>query len=238
MKKLLSLCLATVLAAPALLAADFEGKVTMKITGPKETPPSMLFTIKGTAMRIDMTAPSQAGRVAMINDSAKSEMTILMLDQQMFMKQPIVKGAGSAAGAAGAAAEATVEKTSTTEKILGYECTKYIAKSKNTVTELWVTDQLGAFMGLGGGNPVGGGRGRGKAPESQAWEKALAGMEVFPLRVVTTDGSKESFRMEVTAIDKSAVPASAFAVPDGFQDLSAMMRGMGMPPGMKMPGSP
>ncbi|MCX6955113.1 MAG: DUF4412 domain-containing protein [Verrucomicrobia bacterium] len=233
MKKLLTLLLVSVLAAPAVVtAADFEGKVTMKLTGPKDTPASMTYSIKGTATRMDMA--SKEGRIAMLTDSTKSEMTILMLDQQMFMTQPIPKATGKAVAAAGAAAEATVEKTSVTEKILGYDCVKYISKSKNTTTEIWVTDQLGSFAGMGGGgNPMGGGRG--KAPEGQAWEKALSGLAVFPLRVVSTDGSKQTFRMEATAIDKTPIPASAFVAPEGFQDLSAMMRGM-MPPGMKMPG--
>jgi len=237
MKKFLSLLLASALAAPAIVsAADFEGKVTMKLTGPKDTPASMTYSIKGTATRMDMTAPGKDGRVAMLTDSTKSEMTILMLDQQMFMTQPIPKATGNNVGAAGNAPEATVEKTSVTEKILGYDCTKYISKSKNTTTEIWVTDQLGSFAGMGGGgNPMAGGRGRGKTTEGQAWEKALSGMAVFPLRVVSTEGGKQTFRMEATAIDKTPIPASAFVPPEGFQDLSAMMRGM-MPPGMKMPG--
>lgn len=236
MKKFLALLLVSLLALPALRAADFEGKVTMKLTGASDKPHEMLYSIKGTNTRVDVAA-GQGGQVAMLMDSTKAEMTILMLDQHMFMTRPIPK-ADPAKSPTGDAAEATVEKTSVTEKILGYDCTKYISKSKNVTTEIWVTEQLGAFAGMGGGNPMGGGRGRGKAPsaEGQAWEKALAGMAVFPLRVVSTTGGKESFRMEATAIDKQSLPASTFTVPEGFQDLSGMMRGMGLPPGMKIPG--
>lgn len=239
MKTLVTLLFAAVLAvSPASAAASFEGQVTLKLTGPRGTPPEMLYSIKGSATRIDLTAPGEAGRVAMLMDSAKPEMTVLMLDQRMFMTQPIPSATATGTGATATSPETTVEKTSVTEKILGYDCVKYISKSKKTTTEIWVTDQLGGFAGLGAGNPMGGGRGRGAAANAtgQAWEKALAGLAVFPLRVVSLEGGKESFRMEATAIDRKNLPASTFVAPEGFQDLSAMMRGMGLPPGMKLPG--
>lgn len=233
MKNLLTLLTSLLVLPSALLAANFEGKVTMKLTGPREMPPEMIYSIKGTATRIDLSA-NQAGRVAMITDSTKSEMTILMLDQKMFMTQPIPKATGNTTAAAGQVPEATVEKTSVTEKILGYDCVKYVSKSKGVTTDLWVTEQLGSFAGLGGGNPMAGGmggRGRGapSAAQSSSWEKALSGMNAFPLRVVSSEGGKETFRLEATAVEKTSLPASAFVAPEGFQDLSAMMRGMGMP---------
>jgi hypothetical protein len=64
----------------------------------------------------------------------------------------------------------------------------------------------------------------------------LAGKGVFPLRVVTTTGGKETYRMEATAVEKTALPASTFAAPADFKNLSDMMRGMGMPGGI--PGMP
>ncbi len=233
MKKLLPLLLACVFTLPAaLVAANFEGKVTMKLTGPRDTPPEMIYSIKAAKTRIDLTASGKGGeRVAMLIDSTQPEMTILMLDQKMFMTQTIPK----AAAGAGASDSATViEKTTVTEKILGYDCVKYLAKSKDSTAEIWATDQLGSFPGLGGGNPMGGGRG---AKAGQPWESALTGLNAFPLRVVTSDGGKNAFRMEATAVEKKSLPDSTFVAPDGFQDLSAMLRGMGLPPGMKIPGT-
>jgi hypothetical protein len=242
MKKIIPLLYAAFLAAvPSLFAADFEGKVTMKLSGARELPPSLTYSIKGTATRIDLTAPGEAGRVAMLTDSTKQEMVILMLDQKMFMTQPIPKVSGASVAAAGSLPESTLEKTAVTEKILGYDCVKYTSKSKSGTTELWVTEQLGSFSGLGGGNPLTGGLsgGRGSASanaSASAWEKALAGLNAFPLRVVSTEGGKESFRMEATAVDRQTIPSAAFVAPTDFQDLSAMMRGMALPPGMKLPG--
>lgn len=242
MKNYLSLLLASVLAAPALLsAADFEGTVTMKLSSARQSP-DMTYSIKGTATRVDVTA-GQSGRAAMLLDSTKSEMTMVMLDRKMFMTIPLSKPSASADGAgtgATGAPASTIEKTSVTEKILGYDCVKYTAKYKDTVSELWITDQLGSFGGLGGGNPMSGmGRGRGASAGggvSEGWESALTGMKnAFPLRVISTTGGKESFRMAATAVEKKSLPDSTFTVPEGFQDLSAMMRG-GIPGGARPPG--
>jgi hypothetical protein len=238
MKKLLPLFAATVLVAPAF-AASFEGKVTMKMTGPKNAPPTMTFSLKEGFTRIDMTG-GDGRNAGIIFDAAKQEMTILMLDQKMYMTQAMPKppASGAGVGAEGAAGTGTaVDVTTTKEKILGYDCVKYVTQSKDGTTEIWVTDQLGPFLGFGGG-PMGGGRRGpgGAAPAPQGWEDALSGKNVFPLRVVTTAGGKETFRLEATAIDKSSLPATLFYAPTDFRNLSDLMRGMGMPGGI--PGMP
>ena len=94
-------------------------------------------------------------------------------------------------------------------------------------------------------NPMG----RGRGPEPKAWERALEGKELFPLRVVAHEkggsaraekgkssdkakskgkASGDTFRMDVTAIDKTSLPDSMFTPPPGYQkfDMGAMMRGM------------
>lgn len=240
MKKLLPLLLLAAL-APAALAASFEGKVTMKMTGPKNAPPAMTFSLKEGFSRIDMNAEGRNAGV--IFDAAKQEMTILMVDQKMFMTQAMPKQV-AAAGVAEGAAGAAVEVTTTKEKILGYDCVKYVAQAKDGTSEIWVTDQLGAFLGFGS-SPGGGRRGPGGGGMTpQGWEAAITGKGVFPLRVVTTAGGKETFRMEATSVEKVALPDSTFSAPADFKNLSEMMRGMGMPGGipglpggMKLPGS-
>lgn len=237
MKKLLMFWFATVFATTnALHAADFEGVVTLKTSGPRGTPSDMTFSLTKGRSRIDMKT-AEAGTPAMLFDQAKEEITILMPEQKMYLVRPMPKPGETPAGPR---EDATLEKTNETEKILGYECTKYISTSREGTTEAWVTDQLGTFMGLAGGNPMGGPggrRGRGGIPEG--WANALRGKDAFPLRVVTRDASgKESFRMEATSVEKKSLPASTFTPPADFQkfDMDGMMRGMGMPPGMRPPG--
>lgn len=209
------------LAPAALLAASFEGKVSFKMTSGRGKPAEMTQSIKGDKIRMEM--PGQKGMGGMIMDTTKREMTMIMDEQKSYMVMAVPQAAIDAA--ANRNDDVKLEKTGETEKILGHTATKYIMTDKNNaVTELWLAEGLGSFMGFNK-NPMG--KGRGSAPP--AWERALEGKELFPLRVVGKDkGGKENFRMEVTAIDKKSLPDSLFAPPEGYKkfDMGAMMKGM------------
>ena len=82
-----------------------------------------------------------------------------------------------------------------------------------------ITSSLGRFMlpdMSGGMGRRGGGGGQ------PAWAKAFGDRPAFPLKVVSDDGSTS---MEVTSVDRAPVAASLFEIPDGYVDMSAMMRG-------------
>jgi hypothetical protein len=244
MKKIpVLLFLLAVLVPGALSAASFEGKVTMKMTGPKGSPSQMNFSVKEGFTRIDITA--QGASPSIIMDQAKQQIVILMNEQKMYMIQPLPKppeapAAGGSPGQATGGSIPDIQTTTTTEQILGYDCTKLVAtdKDKNTTTEIWVTDQLGTFMGMGpGAGPMGGRRGGAGA---QAWAEALRGKGTFPLRVVTTKDGKETFRMEATSVEKQSLDASLFEAPADYRDVGSMMKGLmpgGMPPGARPPGN-
>ncbi|HVU23161.1 MAG TPA: DUF4412 domain-containing protein [Opitutus sp.] len=227
----LALLAVAALATPAALpAANFEGSVRMKITDPHGAAHEITQHIKDGLVRSDVAMEGRT--MSMIMDTRKQEMTILMPEQHMYMVHGIPgAAAGPAAPKDGPPDDATLEKTGDTEKILGYNCTKYVVKEPmhHTTTELWLTDELGNFMGLGSGpGPMGMGRRAG--PPRAAWEKALAGKDVFPLRVVTHDASgAEKFRLEATEVKRESQPDSLFTPPADFRkfDMGAMMQGMG-----------
>jgi len=241
MKKLNFLFVATALVCPVLaFAASFEGKVAMKMTAAKGTPQPMVFSLKDGMSRVDVT--TEGNTMGVIMDQAKQEMIMLMPQQKMYMVQPIPKPETMAATGKGSST-ATVEKTNVTEKILGYTCVKYLAKDKDTTTEIWITDQLGTFMGInqgGGAGGMGGGRGKAAAKDAaaQAWENEFRGKNAFPLRVVSLTSGKESFRMEATAIDKQSLPDSIFQPPADYQkfEMGGMLKGL-LPGGFKIPGT-
>jgi len=152
-------------------------------------------------------------------------MLMLMPDQQMYMVMPMNQKVEQAMEKAGVDT-ADVEVTGKTESILGYKCNQILVKDKGLVTEMWVAEGLGAFMGLAGGNPMGGGMMGGGKPASAKWEAALKGKGGFPLRVITRDAKgKVSFKMEATKIQPGALPDSQFTAPAGYQKFS--MPGMG-----------
>ena len=223
MKLITRLFLASALLAPvALLGAAFEGKITMKMTPGRGEPQEMSYNIKGDKMRIEI-ATKKGGMGGMIMDGEKKEMIMMMDDQKMYMTMAIPDVAAEAAGKKGE--DVKFEKTNETEKILGYTATKYIATQKDgTKTEMWLAEGLGKFMSASPGNPM---TGRRAAPPE--WERALAGKELFPLRVVGKDkGEKQTFQMDVIAIDKKSLPDSMFTPPASYQkfDMGGMMKGM------------
>ncbi len=228
--------LRSLLAAGCLLtatlasAAGFEGKVTLALSTGKGQTQVLDYSIKSNAVRIDLQAEGQA--FASIMDLEKMEMTLLMPEQQMYMVMPIKDKVEKAMDKA-FENDATIEKTGRTETILGYKCDEYLAKDREAVTEIWVAEGLGSFMGLGsGGNPMGGMMGGGKK-RGTGWEEKFKGKPGFPLRVISRDKkNRETFKMEATKIEPGTLPASLFQAPAGWQkfqmpDMGGLMKGFG-----------
>ncbi len=245
MKKLFpALLLACALVVPAALtAATFEGKVTMQMSsGQKAGAQDMTYSIKDDLVRIDMQIKDKSGKSAggmggMIMDAKKQEMIMLMPQQQMYMVHSLAAPTGQPGAAhegADKVPEYSLDKTGETETILGYKCEKFVMKTDKSSTAMWLTSELGGFMGSGSGGMGGfGGRRGSGSQQAQAWEKALAGKNMFPMRVVgSSPDGKESFRMEVTAVEKQSLPASDFQVPAGWRkfempNMEEMMKSMG-----------
>ncbi len=210
----------------ALSALAFEGRVSLGFSDGKGREQVIDYAMKGALVRLEPKMKEAAG-AAMIMDAAKQEMTILMPEQRMYMTMPM-RGAPAAGPGASEPKNVKVEKTGRTEKILGYDCEEYVMTDRGQTTEMWVTEQLGSFMGLGGGNPMGGMIGGRKAKaEGNAWEQVLKDKKgAFPLRVVGHDAKgKETFRLEAKKIEPGNVPDDLFAPPAGFQKFA--MPGMG-----------
>lgn len=231
------------LAPAALGAASFEGKISLKITAPDGKTQQLNLSVKDTLTRTELPG-GPGGGGALITDAAKRQMTILIPQQHMYMIQTLPAPGSPAPSAPPAqpAAPPTLERTGMTEKILGYDSVKFVVKDRGATTEIWVTDQLGtfSFLGMAGGPPGPGRRGAPRGPSvPQGWEQLLQGKEMFPLRVVSTAADGKVTRVEVTALEKGALPAAEFVPPADYQDMGQMMRGMGlpgMPGGMQPPG--
>lgn len=208
------------LASAAVFAASFEGRVNFTMTSGQGQPQHLSYQMKNGRIRVEM--PGQSAMGGMIIDPARRESTVIMTEQRMYMVTALPDVVAQAAEAK--AGGAKLEKTGRKEKLLGYDAAEYTSTINGVKTILWLAEGLGSFMALGGGNPLLGG-----APAGEDWESALAGKELFPLRVVTKDtGGKETFRMEATAIEKQTLSDALFAPPAGFQklDMGGMMQGL------------
>lgn len=217
------------LAATAVVtAAGFEGKVSLGFKSGREAEQLIDYAMKDGVIRMEPKMAEAAG-TAMILHLAKQEMTVLMPEQSMYLVMPL-KGAKNPAAAKAEVAEAKVEKTGETDVILGYLCEKYLMVENGVTTEMWITEELGPFGGLGG-NPMAGMMGGGgpgaKAGGGQGWEQALKGRQgAFPLRVVSRDAKgRETFRLETRKIEPGTLPDSLFKAPAGYQKMNLPMMG-------------
>lgn len=216
----ITLC-ALLLAVSNLTAKTFEGTVHMKISAGKEGTHQLSYSIKGTKLRTEIQAGNNVSATA-IMDTTKDEIIMLMPGQPMYMtmslKGTVAKATGNDMN------DTTLENTGITETILGYTCTKYIARNKEGDMEIWATTELGTFMGLG--NNMGGMMGAAKNKAS--WEQTLTGKDFFPLRVKNAPGNRNQFTLEATSIEKKSLPDSLFLPPEGYQkfDMGGMMQGL------------
>jgi len=223
------------LAAAAPLAAQFEGTVHMKMSGNSANADGMTMrvAIKGDQQVTIMTLPATAGPMAgqevrAIMDPKAQTVTTLM---------PMPAGMGAMAGMPDAKgmkmivdlskvrgdaanSKADIKKLGTTQKIAGLSCDDYqITDENGKSVKACITSSLGRFVLAdmsGGMGRRGGGGGQ------PAWAKAFGDRPAFPLKVWSDDGNTN---MEVTSVDRAPVPASLFEIPDGYVDMSAMMRG-------------
>jgi hypothetical protein len=235
MKLITSIVTACALMMPCARAAEtFEGTVSMSITAPnmKNGPQTINMSLKDGNMRTDME--TSRGTMSAIFDMKARQVLILMPQQRMYMVQNMPQPGTGQAPARMGTPPGNLQNTGVKETILGYECTKYtVTGADGSTTDIWVTDQLGTFVGLFHGGPGG----RSQPPPE--WESALKGGGFFPMRVVS-NSSKGTFKLEVTAVNKTSLPDSLFAPPEGWQkfDLGSIMGGAmrggfpgGPPPG-------
>lgn len=222
------------------LTAQFEGTVNMKIpamaaTGDGDV--TMKIVIKGDKQVSIMQLPASAGPMAgmevrTILDAKANTATVLM---PLPPGMAAMGGMGNAkgiksvtdlsditidAGAGGGKSE--TKKLGTKQKIAGFECDDYeITQPSAAPMRACISHAMGRFVFPQTGGGIGG-----RAGSPPGWATAFGKDPGFPLKVWNSDGR---VAMEITSIDKGPVPASVFEIPDGYTDMSGMMRGRGRP---------
>ena len=240
MRRIVALTLLSFAAAsPAPLAAQFEGTVTMKMSAAGAGAAgdmTMKVAIKNGMSATVMSMPSgpMAGmEMRSINDG-KTVTSLIPMPPGMAAQMPgmanakgmkmVVDLTKMPSGTSGTPEKVDVKKLGTTETIIGISCDDYeITSASGTTTRACMATGLGRFIMPQSGGGMGR---RGGGQSAPSWATAFGNQPVFPLKVWTTDGK---VAMEVTAIDKSPVPASMFEIPDGYIDMAAMMGGMRPP---------
>ena len=216
--------LSLVVAIP--LSAQFEGTVVMNVPSSKDVT-EMTYYLKGEqlAAAIPMTSGRMAGQtMRMIWDLPGHKMTMLV-PMAMGNAKGIKSVIDMNTETTGKENSIEIKPLGTSQTIAGYKCADYqIVENGKSTERLCVTNELGFFAYAAAG-------GMGRAASAPAWVKAFGNKPMFPLKVTNAEGKVV---MEAKSVSRGPVSNDAFAIPDGYMDMS----GMGNMMGGRGPGKP
>ncbi len=183
--------------------SSFEGKVTMKVQSEGNSN-TMNYLIKGNKMRMEFSGMGHTG--VMIMDVANKKADMLMPEQKMYMEINMNDFKDLAKDQA---KDVDFKKTDETKTINGYDCVKWVYKSKDAHGDMWMTKDLGSFMMFN--SPMG-------HSEQPEWMKTIQNEGYFPMLVTIYDNdNKTTSQMEVTSVEKKSLDASLFTVPSDYK---------------------
>ena len=188
-----------------LAQSPFEGKVKFKAYDGTESE-TMNYMVKGDKFRID-SPDGGMGQGYMLYDASTNIMTLVMVDQQMYMEMP-VDAAGDMINQEGD--NVYFNNTGETQMINGYMCEKFEFVDEEGTGIAWMTQELGSFMFFG--DPDG-------TQNSQSnWQQEIMAEGYFPMLVQQENSSGELEPVfEIEEILAMPLGDDLFAIPAGFQ---------------------
>jgi len=185
----------------------FEGTATIKVTHERIGTHVLDYSVKASRLRTEIQV-SEAARAVTIVDVLNDEVVVLLPGQPLYVAMSLENSAQFALGHD--IENVAIEPTRSRKKILGYRCTRYLVRHKNDAFEVWATDQLGSFMGLGlGAQP--------DAKFNPPWMATLMGKGFFPLRVQSLPGSENTLTVETLAVKRDVLSDTLFVTPEGYR---------------------
>ncbi len=227
-----------VLVSPAAMAAQsFEGTVTYTMNPTSGKPGQLVYHVKGTRVRADVTGATGGppGGMYMLMDATAGTMMSVMPAQKVYMTMDLKAMARQMKPDGGREKRGKITKTGKSETIAGHKCDHYLVGEKQD-SDICAAKGLGMFMG---GSAMGsGGKGMfGGLPAGFEEYEEFAKDGFLPLKISAIRNGKEEVVMEATSVEKKRLDPSLFAVPAGYQqmDMGKMMQQMQKPRGGAAP---
>lgn len=191
-------------------AQDFEGTIYYDILNSNDEGISqMSYMIKGQKTRLEFGGNQNKGSMLYLPEESK---IVFLIDAQKGYMSLDAHEAGTKEDDL-ANVEAT--KTGETKTIAGRSCEVWKVVSDNNTVEACMTKGIGTFMMPK--NPM-------ARDNTPAWAKELMDEGAMPLEVVEIKNGDRSVNMIATKIEEKSLPADLFEIPEGYRDMSAMLK--------------
>lgn len=193
-------------------AQDFEGVIHYEIPEmTKQGMGQMPYMVKDGNVRMEFGKGSQGG--AMIFMPEQNRMAVIMEAMKGYMTMEL-----DDPDTVGEIDESTqMEKTGDSKTIAGKSCEIWEVSDAETNYLLCVAKGMGNFMMPR--NPM-------VKSNTPQWAKEAMAGGFMPLEVIDVSGGKSELKMRATKIEEKSLSASLFEIPEGYNDMSSMMKQM------------
>ncbi|MCW9707626.1 DUF4412 domain-containing protein [Fodinibius salsisoli] len=211
----LGLCLVLSLGFNAI-AQDFEGVIHYQFDKmEQQNMDDIQYMIKNGKIRMEFGMGPQSG--AMLYKPDESKMTFIMDQMKSYMSMDMTD-MSQESNYDSKWDKSEVEKTGQTKEIAGHDCEIWnIANDNDEKLTMCMANDLGTFMTPG--NPMA----KQNAPD---WAKEIIAEGFMPLEVIEQSGGNETVQMRATKIEEKSLSDELFEVPQGYRDMSGMMKQM------------
>jgi hypothetical protein len=217
------------------LLSQFEGEIDLTATNSEQKPPrtdAFALRVKSGKVRVDLPeklragSPLGEGAYVILDATAKKLEVVATQQQQVFVVDLNTSGdklkalGASRRGPQQEAPKVSLNKTGKFDTVAGRKCENWEAVGDSRKSTICVAEENASWFQI----PLS------SFPSEQAWAAELLDGKHFPLRFVAygKDGVTESQRVEVTKIDKKALPAADFEYPATYHvsDFGQMFAGL------------
>lgn len=198
------------------LAQGFEGVIHYQFDRlEQQNMGDIEYMIKNDRVRMQFGEGAQSG--AMIFLPGKSKIMFVMDQMKSYMSMDMDKETDNDSYS-DKWKESTLEKTGQNKTIAGHSCEIWkVSNTDGDKLTMCMADDLGTFMSPG--NPMA----KRSAP---AWAKEIVAEGYMPLEVIEESGDEKTVKMKATKIEEKSLSDDLFTVPEGYNDMSSMMKQM------------
>jgi hypothetical protein len=217
MKRILPFLFLAVATSSALSANPFEGSYEVTVDTGGNNLTSTVY-IKGSDLRFEMDMGGMTN--VMLMKDGMSTMTVIMPAQKMYMEMPVPMNLAIREGKEEGDLP-PFEKTGREKEIEGFKAHEYLLKQGKETMTIWATDALGSLAAMNTPMMMGVAR----------YLKQVTGLQAFfPLEMSSERANGETFRMNISNIERKELDGALFVPPADFRKMN-IPTGMGAPMG-------